>query len=123
MSDVPVLLKIRDSMREPTKATLNIGAIPAGARVLRAVKRFLIFFAIAFPAAIPPPHLIFPSILIITGVVMAILTVRRSVDVKSTEVTCPKCNAVTPIEKGTTGWPVPLWCKHCSTVFRATLSG
>ena len=122
MSDViPVALRIRDSAREPTHASLEVESIPMPARVGRAVGLFVVLVGLAVGSVfVPLLHFVLVPGFAIAAFVLPVLTVRASVRVLSSEVKCPKCGEVTPIEKGRRGWPVALWCKQCGTSFRAT---
>lgn len=119
-STIPVALRIRDSLREPTHAELAVEDIPMPKRVMKAAIRLVLLWVLAVACIfIPLLHFVLVPGFAVAGVVFAVLAAKGSVEVKSTEVTCPKCGQVTPIEKGRTGWPVGLWCKKCGTSFSA----
>jgi hypothetical protein len=116
----PVALQIRDSARAPTKATLEIEAIPFGRRLGRGAVRLLFAWVIGvFCVLVPLLHFVLVPGFLIAGPVLAWLAVRATVEVKSASVTCPKCAKEAPIEAGSTGWPVRLRCVACGTTFSA----
>ncbi len=117
---VEVVLQIRDSQREPVKATLEVEHIAPGQRAGRAALRLVILWALAVGAIlIPLLHFVLVPGLFILGPILAWLAFRATVKVRSTSITCPKCQATSTIESGLTGWPVTLRCSSCSTTFFA----
>lgn len=116
----PVSLQIRDSAREPTKATLEIEAIPFARRLGRGAVRLLGAWVLAVGCVLVPLlHFVLVPGFLIAGPVLAWLAVRQTVVVKSTSIGCPKCGQDAPIEEGTTGWPAGLRCGSCGTTFSA----
>ena len=118
-----VLLRIRDSAREPVGATLQVEPLPAGSRLGRGVVRLVVCWvlAVAF-VLVPLLHFVLVPGLFILGPVLAWLATRATVRVRSERIDCPKCGKETGIEAGTTGWPVSLRCCFCSTTFLAVQS-
>lgn len=117
---IDVTLQIRDSAREPTTAKLEVEHISPGARAGRAALRLIGLWVLAVAAImIPLLHFVLVPALAILGPVVAYLAFRATVKVLSTSVTCPKCQALSTIESGLTGWPVTLRCSSCSTTFFA----
>ena len=115
-----VLLRIRDSAREPVAATLQVEALTAGARFGRGVVRLVVCWVLAVACVLVPLlHFVLVPGLFILGPVLAWLATRATVQVKSERIGCPRCEKETGIEPGTTGWPVSLRCSLCSTTFSA----
>lgn len=116
----PVSLQIRDSAREPTPASLEIESLPFSNRLGRAAVRLLLAWGLALPCVLVPLlHFVLVPGLLLLGPVLAWLTFRQTVRVKSERINCPKCGVETDIEPGTTGWPVSLRCGPCGTTFSA----
>ncbi len=115
-----VTLQIRDSAREPTSTTLEIEHFSGGKRAGRAALRLVVLWALAVGAImIPLLHFVLVPAFFVLGPVFAWLGFRATVELKSTTVTCPKCEKTSTIEEGTTGWPATLRCSECSTTFFA----
>lgn len=115
-----VTLQIRDSQRDPVNTELEFEHINLGQRIGRAAIRLVVCWALAVATFfIPLLHFVLVPGFVVVGPVMAFLAFRSTVKVTSTSVTCPKCEKVSTIEKGLTGWPVTLRCSHCSTTFFA----
>ncbi len=119
----PVTLQIRDSARPPTTAELTLEPLSLRQRLGRALTRVGVCWAVAVPCVLVPLlHFVLVPGLVLLGPLLGALAFRATVVVTSERVKCPKCEQDTPIEPGTTGWPVGLRCAHCSTTFRATAS-
>ena len=117
---VDVMLQIRDSAREPVKATLELKHFTVGVRARRAALRLIACWALAgVSVLVPLMHFVLVPGFFIAGFVLAALAFRATVEVCSPKIACPKCAQVTPIEAGTTGWPVTIWCAACGTTFFA----
>ena len=121
---IGVLLRIRDSAREPVAATLHVEPLSAGARFRRGVVRLVVCWVLAVACVLVPLlHFVLVPGLIILGPVLAWLATRATVEVKSERIGCPRCEKETGVEQGSTGWPVSLRCSLCSTTFSATPDG
>lgn len=117
---VDVTLQIRDSTRAPTHSTLEVAHLGAGVRARRAATRLFICWALAgVSVLVPLLHFVLVPGFFIAGFVLAALAFRAAVEVRSPKVPCPKCAQQTPVEAGTTGWPVTIWCAGCGTTFFA----
>ena len=117
---VDVILQIRDSTREPVKSSLEVEHLNVGVRARRAVLRLLICWVLAgVSVLVPLMHFVLVPGFFIAGFVLATLAFRGTVEVRSPKIACPKCAQVTPIEAGSTGWPVTIWCAACGTTFFA----
>lgn len=117
---VDVLLQIRDSSRDPVKASLELKHLGVGVRARRAIVRLLICWVLAgVSVLVPLMHFVLVPGFFIAGFVLATLAFRATVEVQSPKVPCPKCAQLTPIEAGSTGWPVTIWCAACGTTFFA----
>ena len=115
-----VTLQIRDSQRDPVNAELDIEHISIGQRIGKAAIRLVVCWALAVATIfIPLLHFVLVPGFAVLGPVMAFLGFKPTVKVTSKTVTCPKCEKVSTIEEGSTGWPVTLRCSHCSTTFFA----
>lgn len=116
----PVTIHIRDSARQPVEALLEVDEIPMPRRVGRAVMVLLGVWALAVACILVPLlHFVLVPGFFVAAPVLAWLTARATVLVKSTQITCPKCGKQTSIEPRTTGWPAGMRCAHCSTTFFA----
>ena len=119
-----VLLRIRDSAREPVTATLHVEPLSAGARFRRGGVRLVVCWALAVPCVLVPLlHFVLVPGLLLLGPVLAFLGTRATVEVKCERITCPRCEQETGVEPGSTGWPVSLRCSLCSTTFSAAPAG
>ncbi len=119
-----VLLRIRDSAREPVTASLHVEPLSPGARFGRGVVRLVVCWVLAVACVLVPLlHFVLVPGLFLLGPVLAWLATRATVEVKSERVRCPKCEKETAVEPGATGWPVALRCSSCSTTFSATQNG
>jgi len=118
MTSQAVDLTIMDSQREPLRAELSVEPIPMGRRAVRALVRLGGCWALAVACVfVPLLHFVLVPGFLVLGPVLAYLGARATVLVKSEQVTCPRCAKATPVEPGTTGWPVRLWCASCGTTF------
>ena len=116
-----VLLRIRDSAREPVAATLHVEPLSPRARLGRGVVRLMVCWVLAVGCVLVPLlHFVLVPGLILLGPVLAWLATRATVEVKSERIRCPRCEQETGVEPGSTGWPVSLRCSLCSTTFSAT---
>ena len=116
----PVDLNIMDSQRTPVRAELAVESIAVGKRLGRGLLRLLICWALAVACLfVPLLHFVLVPGLVLLGPVLAWKASAATVSVSSTEVTCPRCSTLAPVEPGTTGWPIRLWCASCGTTFFA----
>ncbi len=116
----PVDLNIMDSQRTPVRTELKVDSIAAGQRLGRGLVRLLICWALAVACILVPLlHFVLVPGFVLLGPVLAWKASAATVSVSSTEVTCPRCSTLTPVEPGTTGWPARLWCASCGTTFLA----
>lgn len=116
----PVDLNIMDSQRTPVRAELAVDPIAAGKRLGRGLLRLLACWALAVACIfVPLLHFVLVPGLVLLGPVLAWRASVATVSVSSTEITCPRCSTLTPVEPGTTGWPARLWCASCGTTFFA----
>jgi hypothetical protein len=121
---VPVLIRIRDSAREPVTSALEVENIPFPSRVLTGVGVLLGCWALAVATIfVPLLHFVLVPGFFFAGPVLGWLAAKNTVVVKSTVITCPKCGKETGIEPRSKGWPVGLRCSHCSTTFSAAQPG
>lgn len=117
---VEVLLQVRDSTRAPVTATLELEPLGVPVRARRAALRLIVCWVLAgVSVLVPLMHFLLVPGFFIAGFVLATLAFRATVEVRSPKVACPKCAQTTPIEAGTTGWPVTIWCAACGTTFFA----
>lgn len=118
MTTLPIDLTIMDSQRAPSRVELAVEPIPFGRRALRALARlggcWLAAVACVF---VPLLHFVLVPAFLLLGPVLAWVGARATVTVKSDQVTCPRCALATPVQPGTTGWPLRLWCASCGTTF------
>ena len=116
----PVDLNIMDSERTPVRTELEVESIAVGKRVGRGLVRLLACWAIGVACVfVPLLHFVLVPGFLLLGPVLAWKASAATVRVSSTQVTCPRCAVVTPVEPGTTGWPIRLWCASCGTTFFA----
>lgn len=118
MTTLPIDLTIMDSQRTPSRVELAVEPIPLGKRAVRALLRLGACWGLAVACIfVPLLHFVLVPGFLVAGPVLAWLGARATVVVKSERVTCPRCNVETPVEPGSTGWPIRLWCASCGTTF------
>lgn len=117
---VPVLVRIRDSTREPVTSELEVETLALPSRLMSGLRMLLLSWALAVAAIfVPLLHFVLVPGLFVAGPILGWLATRSTIRVKSTVITCPKCGQETAIEPRSKGWPVALRCSHCSTSFSA----
>jgi hypothetical protein len=103
-----------------TQGTAKVQPRTVGERVFRALKLWAIFFACAVPTVIFPPHVIIPSLIIVTGTVLSILRFKETESLLSLDAPCPTCGATGKLKgSGQVKDGRPIQCEACG--FRSEL--
>ena len=122
MSVQQVALRIMDSVREPTLVLLDVRELTASERVKRGLLRWAAMLAVTLLCLfVPIAHFLLTPLALLSSPVFAWFAWRKQVIAVATEVRCPKCGELTPIEPNTVVWPLPLHCARCGTSFSALL--
>lgn len=100
--------------------------IPAQIRVLywtedqrakRAMKRLAMWWGGGLLGVFMPPHLLWLSIGLIGGPIVAWIAAREGSLIHDQDVPCPVCGAPTHLDEQPESWPLGARCKPCHLVF------
>lgn len=109
----PIAIELVTHEQQRTAGTLRLLRLSEEERGARARKFMFICWALALPAGVAPPHLLWPLVVFTTGVIGYFLRMRARALILGGKATCPKCGAAQYIEPQEAEFPFSHFCTEC----------